>query len=661
MATKTAQREIALLVAQGLGYHQVGNLKAARATYLEVLKKDTENAEALHLLGCLLDGQGNTAQAIKLLVRAVKSNPQAHAYFYNLANMQLKQGNAKEAIRCYREAIRIKPDYAVAHNNLGQALAQTGLRSEAKACFLNAISIQSNYADAHYNLGIELKIDGDLDGAIGEFLRSLQIQPRFADAYCNLGGAYLQTQHLSQAVASYTKAIEIEPKNFKNHTNLGAALLRMGRQQDAITSFQDALKLNPNDAPTRSNLILASSYTTADAKALQLLSDEWEQVHCHPLRRSIKSHANPANPEKRLRIGFVSADFRNHAAAYWIEPVLSNFKHDDFEVFCYSSNVVVDSTTERFRLYTDQWVESAGVGDEALAERIRRDTIDILVDLSSHTEGNRLLVFARHPAPVQVSWFGFPISTGLKSIQYRITDKSIDPPEQTASFYSEELVHLNRFYAAYRPEPTAPKVDAGPVSRNNYITFASVNSLAKIAPPTLELWADILSGIQNSRLIFQSAGLEDVHLAQQVCRIFAERGVTADRLSLRGWTPMSDFLLLGQEADIALDPFPFNGGVTTCHTLWMGLPVITLSGQSAASRVGNAILSSLGLSDLVAHSPEDYKIIARNLACDRARLAMLRDSMRSRMESHGLLDGASLCREVQVAFRNMWHVWCAKS
>lgn len=661
MATKTAQRELALLVAQGLAYHQGGNMKAAKATYLEVLKKDTENAEALHLLGCLFDGQGNTAQAIKLLVRAVKSNPKSHAYFYNLANMHLRQGDAKEAIRCYREAIRIKPDYAMAHNNLGQAFAQTVQRSQAKASFLNAISIQSNYADAHYNLGIELKIEGDLDSAISEFLRAVQIQPRFADAYCNLGGAYLQTQHLSQAVAAYTKAIEIEPTNFRNHTNLGAALLRMGRQQDAITSFQFALKLNPNDAPTRSNVILASSYTTSDATALQMLTEEWEQVHCLPLSKCIKNHSNKADPNKTLRIGFVSADFRNHAAAFWIEPLLSNLKSDDFELYCYSSNAVVDSTTERFRLYADQWIESAGVGDEALAERIRLDAIDILVDLSSHTEGHRLLMFARQPAPVQVSWFGFPISTGLKSIQYRITDTAIDPPGQTANFYSEELVHLNRFYASYRPDPTAPAVDVAPVSRNNFITFASLNSFAKITPQVLELWAEILSGIQNSRLIIQAAGLEDAALAQQIYRVFAEHGVSGDRLILRGWTPMSGFLRMGQEADIALDPFPFNGGVTTCHTLWMGLPVITLCGQSAASRVGKSILSNLGLSDLVAHNLEDYKAIAQNLARDRARLSMLRASMRSRMESNGLLDGASLCAEARIAFRDMWRTWCARA
>jgi protein O-GlcNAc transferase len=210
---------------------------------------------------------------------------------------------------------------------------------------------------------------------------------------------------------------------------------------------------------------------------------------------------------------------------------------------------------------------------------------------------------------------------------------------------------LNRFYAAYRPDPTAPPVVAGPASRNSFITFASFNSLAKIAPSTLELWADILSSIENSRLIIQASGLEDASLAEQVYRLFAARKVTADRLSLRGWTPMSNFLLLGQEADIALDTFPFNGGVTTCHALWMGLPVITLCGQSAASRVGKSILSNLGLSDLVAHNLEDYKAIAQNLARDRARLSMLRASMRSRMESNGLLDGASLCAEARIALK----------
>lgn len=661
MATNTAQRDLAALVTKGLSYHQSGNWKAAKAPYLEILKKDPENADALHSMGCLLDDQGNTVQAIKLLVRATKSRPAAHTFLYNLGNMYMKQGNAKEAVLCYREAIRLKPSYALAHNNLGRSLSQIGLRVEAKASFLNALSIQPTYADALYNLGIELKTEGDLVGAVAAFDGALQIQPRFADACCNLGSTYMQMQDLSHAVTAYRKAIQIEPNNARNHTNLGAAVLRMGRQHDAAHCFQEALRLNPHDAPTRSNLILATSYSTSDAEALKLLADEWDQVHGLPLRKYIKGHANAANPEKRIRVGFVSADFRLHAAAFWIEPVMANLSHDDFEVYCYSSNAVVDSTTDRFKLFGHHWVEAAALDDDALVEKIRGDAIDILVDLSSHTEGHRLLVFARQPAPVQVSWFGLPITTGLKTIQYRITDSIIDPPGRTAIHYSEELVHLKRFYAAYCPNPSAPDVNAGPVSRNNFITFASVNSFAKISAPILELWADILGSLQHSRLIVQAAGLEDAELAEHVYRTFAERGVTADRLSLRGWTPMGDFLLLGQEADIALDPFPFNGGVTTFHTLWMGLPVITLSGQSAASRVGFSILNHLGLADLAADNAEQYKMIALTLANDRTRLAMLRNSMRSRMADQGLLDGASLCTEVRTAFRNMWRTWCTKA
>lgn len=661
MANKITQRELKMLVAQGLEHHKSGNWKAAKATYLEVIKKDPENAEALHMLGCLLDAQGNTAQGVTFLLRAVKFNPSAHAYFYNLANMQLKLGNAIESVRNYREAIRIKPDYAAAHNNLGRSLTQLGQRMEAKACFLTAISIQANYADAHYNLGIELKTEGDVEGAVSAFLRALQLQPRFADAYCNLGGVYMQSQRVSQAAFAYSKALEVDPINFRNHTNLGAALLRMGRQQDAIDCFKDALKLNPSDAATHSNLIIASSYITSDPKALLSLSEEWRLAHCHTLEKTSRKHTNLVESERRLRIGFVSADFRHHAAAYWIEPVLSNFKSDDFEVYCYSCNAVVDTTTQRFMSYADHWIESAEMANEALAERIRLDTIDVLIDLSSHTEGHRLLVFARQPAPVQVSWFGFPISTGLKSIQYRITDTVIDPPEQAANQYSEELVRLNRFYAAYRPEPTAPTVEAGPVSHNNFITFASLNSFSKITPLMLEVWAELLNSIPDSRLIIQSAGLENEGMAEQIHQIFSKHGVNRNRLSLRGWTSMSNFLLLGQEADIALDPYPFNGGVTTCHALWMGLPVITMSGQSAASRVGAAILSSLGMTDLIARFPADYKVIAQNLATDRTKLASLRSSLRLRMHSSGLLDGAQLSGDVASAIKAMWRTWCAKA
>jgi predicted O-linked N-acetylglucosamine transferase (SPINDLY family) len=362
-----------------------------------------------------------------------------------------------------------------------------------------------------------------------------------------------------------------------------------------------------------------------------------------------------------LRVGYVSGDFRNHAAAYWIEPLLAGSQHVNFDVICYSNSPICDEITLRLKPYAATWVECAALSDEALAERIRRDAIDNLVDLSSHTQGNRLLVFARQPAPVQVSWFGFPISTGLRTMQYRISDAIIDPPGLSDGFYSEKLVRLNRFYAAYRPDATAPQVGDGPATRGKGVTFVSLNTFAKITRPTLELWANILLDTPDSRLLLQSAGLDDAELSASVRDLFFQQGVASSRLTLRGWTNMQGFLRLGEEADIGLDPFPFNGGVTTCHALWMGLPVITQLGESAASRIGASILSRMGLHELVTSNPDAYRSAAAALAQDAQRLAALRASLRERMETAGILDGQDLAAQAEAAYRDIWRTWCAST
>ncbi len=659
MAGVSAKTLLAGQLVQAVQSHQSGNLKAAKAGYSEVLKRDPENAEALHLLGCVYDEMGNTGQGVKMLARAVKANPKASTYFYNLANMLLKQGSHQDAIRNYREAVRLKPDYAVAHNNLGRALTLTGQRGEAKACFENAIRCaKPGYPDPHHNLGIEFKVDGDFERAVAAFQEALRIQPGFSDAHCNLGSTYLQMQRVSEALDAFLAAARLQPGNARFQTNVGTAMLRLGRQQDAIAWFQRALELNPADANTRSNLILATSYVTADAAGLQRQCDAWERFHAMPLHGAIRAHRNTRDPDRRLRVGYLSADYRNHAAAYWIEPLLAGLQHTDFEVVCYSNSPLVDAVTERLKAYADAWIECAGLGDDALADRIRQDGIDILVDLSSHTDGNRLLVFARQPAPLQVSWFGFPVSTGLQAIQYRFTDTVVDPPGVGDSHYSERLLRLNRFYAAFRPDERAPAVGPGPSAQGNGVTFASLNTFAKITRPMLELWADIVRETQGSRLLLQSAGLEGTALQAYVQQIFAERGVAPDRLVLRGWTDLQAFLRLGEEADIALDPFPFNGGVTTCHALWMGLPVVTLCGESAASRVGASILSRLGLQELVAADANAYRTAAIGLARDPARLADLRATLRQRMEDGGLLDGPALAAQAEAAYRDMWRAWC---
>lgn len=648
------------LIGNALSLYKAGDIAGAEAIYIEVLQFAPRHADALNLYGCLCDDTGRVDEGISLVTRSTEINPLAYPYFYNLANMLAKQGRAEEAIENYQTAVRLKPDYAVAYNNLGLTLRKQGRRAEAKLCFEKATKGKPRYADPFYNLSIEQKLQGDVVNAVAACREAIGIRPAYAEAHFSLAHTYALLQRPLESISAYRESIRLQPESALSFNNMGAELLKLGRVEEAVAAFQEALRIDPINAHSQGNLLLATCYASSDPAKTWAQAVEWERKIGAPLRCDAQSYPNQADPDRRLRIGYVSADFREHAAAYWLEPLLAKHQHQDFEVFCYSnsSNSLNDAVTDRLKGFADVWIECASLSDDALAAQIRQDGIDVLVDLSGHTDGNRLLVFARQPAPVQLSWFGFPASTGLKTMHYRLSDAVLDPPGESERYYSEKLVRLSRFYAAFTPDPCTPAVGKAPLERNGFVTFASLNSLAKITPSMLSLWAEILTGAPDSRLILQAAGLDGDELQQQIHKFFMERGVAKKRISLRGWIGINDFLRIGGEADIALDPYPFNGGVTTCHALWMGLPVVTMSGKSAASRVGRSILSRMNMEGLVAETPAQYRDIALGLAMDHSQIALMRATLRDRMNSSGLLDGAALAHEVEAAYRTMWRAWC---
>jgi protein O-GlcNAc transferase len=648
-------------VCHALECYRNGNLAGAEALYREVLSQEPTHADALHLLGCLLETQGQADAAIQMLLRATAANPIAYPYFYNLGNMLVKAGRLDEAVQQYRTAIQLKPDYASAYNNLGMALRKQGHRAESRQCFKAAVRFLPDYADAHYNLGLELRADGELTAAIASYRKAVLLKPDYADAMFALGNAYSLLNRVEDAKAAYLRAIQAQPDSPKAYMNLGTVQMRMGQLDEAVSCFKQALRLDPQDAFTHSNLILAASYMSADPAETYAQCEQWQRGFAPQVEELPTVYTNEKQPSRRLRIGYVSGDFRSHAAAYWIHPLLEGHQHTDFEIHCYSNAEDADGVTNQLRQLADHWTACAEMTDHELSQRIRQDGIDILVDLSGHTDGNRLKVFALQPAPVQVSWFGFPVSTGLTSIQYRFTDTTQDPVGESERYYSEQLVRLPRFYAAFKPDAGTPAPGKGSVSKKGFVTFASFNNFAKITPQVLLTWSEILLAVPKSKLIIQAAGVDGPDLSKRIRSFFAERGVASARIELRGWTGLSDYLRLGQQADIALDPYPFNGGVTTCHALWMGLPVVTMYGQSAASRVGKSILSHVGLTELVADTPQHYKKIAVDLALDIQRVADLRASLRQRMTDGGLLDGATLAHEAETAYRVMWHTWCSST
>jgi protein O-GlcNAc transferase len=408
-----------------------------------------------------------------------------------------------------------------------------------------------------------------------------------------------------------------------------------------------------------SNLLLVLHYAPGiDPKEIYREHVRWNEMHTRHLPPAA-AHTHVPDPERRLRIGYVSPDFREHAIARTFYPLLAGHDHGVCEVCCYASLPgPPDATTARMQAHADVWRDIASLTDDQAAAMIRGDGIDILVDLAGHTAGQRLGVFARRPAPVQVTYLGYPDTTGLEAIDHRLTDAWADPPGQTEALHSEQLVRLPGcgwvFDAADVPLPE----DHG---RDGEVVFGSFNILAKVTEPMLDLWGAILAAVPGSRLLAKARGLASAATRQRLVERFGAAGIEAERFELVGAVPAyRDHLALMARADIALDPFPYHGTTTTLETLWMGTPVITLAGATHVSRVGVSLLTAVGLADLVAPTPQAYVAAAVRLADDRDRLAGIRRSLRQRMREGGVLDGPTFARKVEAAYRRMWRHWCER-
>ena len=377
-----------------------------------------------------------------------------------------------------------------------------------------------------------------------------------------------------------------------------------------------------------------------------------------PLAHFVRQHRNDADPGRRIKVGYVSADFRDHAVAYFIEPVLAHHAHDKFEIFCYYNHIRTDAVTKRLQGYVDHWRTIAGLSDDEADRLIREDQIDILVDLAGHTALNRLPVFARKSAPVQVTWLGYLNTTGLASMDYRITDVWASPPGESDRYNTETLLRMPDSQWCYHPPPKAPRVNDLPALESGQITFGSFHTLAKITPLITRLWSDVLNAIPASRLLMVARGLEQQQTKEEVQSRFARHGIEAGRIDFLGSQSFENYLRLHQQIDINLDTSPYTGGTTTCHSLWMGVPVITLAGKTATSRGGASLLNALGLSDLVAQTEEEYINIARKLSADRTGLRSMKLDLRSMMARSPLTNGEQFTQYLERIYREIWASWC---
>src|SRR5215831_9615077 len=448
--------------------------------------------------------------------------------------------------------------------------------------------------EAHFNLGNALMGQGKLDEAIAAYRRAIRSKPDYAAAYPNLGNVLMDQGRLDEAIAAYRRAIGIKPDLAEAYSNLGNALAGQGKLDEAIAAYRQAIGFKPGVSKAFSNLLV---WLNCDDKLtnedLFAAHREWDERYGQRVPR-FTAYTNDRDPARRLRIGYLSPDFRQHANVYFVEPLLRGHDRQKVEVFCYAGVMRPDLVTTRLQAFADHWVVTVGLSDQRLAERIRTDGIDILVDIPGHMANDRLLVFARKPAPVQITWLGYPDTTGLKAIDYRLVDAVTDPAGEADAWASETLVRLKGGFLCYSGLRDGPEPTSAPCLRTGTVTFGSFNNPAKVSTATFDAWAKLLSRLPQARLLLKGISFADAPPRPLFLARLGERGVAADRVELLPPLPgTAEHLTLYHRVDIALDLFPYNTTTTTCEALWMGVPVITLRGHRHSGRVGASLLTRI--------------------------------------------------------------------
>ncbi len=645
-----------------------------------------ENPQTHNDLGTLLFNADRIEESITAYRRAVEIQPTFASAWSNLANALYASGQLPEALDCCKKALTIQPNYVEAlgvlgnvlcdmdrfdeaiaelqraialrpdmpelYNNLGLGLLRRGRFAEAIAALDKAVALRPDYARAWSNRAKVLRDHGQLEEAAASAQRALAISPNLAAAHMNLATIFLDVSRVAEAIESAHRTLELSPNLAGVHNLLGNALKDDGLVSDAIASFDRALALKPNEPAILSNKIYAMEFLPdCDAQTLFEEQRRWNHLYAEPVKHLIRPHENDRTPDRKLRVGYVSPNFHSHSESFFVVPLLESHDHTRYEIHCYADVIRPDAITDRLRRCADSWHDSLGLTDAELAEQIRHDQIDVLIDLTMHMARNRALVFAQKPAPVQGAWLAYPGGTGLDTMDFRITDPWIDPPGENDSYYREQSIRLPKSWCCYDP---LTEISPAPARTPGPIRFGSLNNPCKLNEPLLQLWARAMQAVPDSQLLVQVIG--ENH-RQRILTLFQSLNIASNRLEFVGRCARSEYLRLYDKIDICLDPLPYNGITTTCDALWMGVPVITLAGKTAAGRAGTSILMNLGLGEMTARDPEQFIAIAKSLAANLSP----RDDLRQRMQQSPLMNHRQFAQDMEAAYRQMWRQWCQHS
>jgi predicted O-linked N-acetylglucosamine transferase (SPINDLY family) len=599
---------------------------------------------------------GQTIEARDLCQRVLAVYPTFGPALEVLAKIALQSGQPEDAARFMREAASGQPDHPGYWSNLGMILAELGRAAEAREVLERAVSLAPDMVEGLNNLANVYLSLGRASDAIATYRRVLTLMPNYVPAMNNLSGALNAAGDLDGAIEQSLAVLAIQPNHVGAMLNLGRAYKEAGRIDDALNLYRQADSLQPDPRSLSDLLFTMHFHPDYDARRLLLEHSQWNQRYAVPLRPLRHPLPNDRSPTRPLRIGYVAYDVGSNALGRFFLPFLSHHDRASFEVYCYCDIRRPDHIGDQLAQCARGWRVIRKLSDQQIVQSIRDDRIDILVDLSMHSHGNHLAVFAQKPAPIQITYLAYCSTTGVETIDYRLTDPHLDPPGLDESVYAEKSLRLPQSYWCYPEPPLACEVNTLPAQANGYITFGCLNDFAKVTPIILDAWQQLLLQLPSSRLILHCKN--GAHRRTLLDR-FSAAGVDPSRIELVSYMLPVDYFKLHHRIDIALDPFPWAGGTTTCDALWMGVPVVTLTGQTAVSRGGASILSNVNLPDLITRSPEAYIQKAIALSNDLDRLAALRSTLRPTMMQSPLMNAPQFTRDLEILYRRVWQSWCA--
>ena len=644
------------LVNLGMALVRLDRLDEAGERYRAALRLRPDDAESWCHFGKLLALQGRTDQAVEVYRQALSLRPRHADTLVNLGNALKSKGEWETAAACYGQALEIDPASAAALNNLGNLLQASGALAEAEGLYRRLLALDPDQPEALGNLGSVLQAQARFDEAMACYRRALEIAPGDRVARHNLATALKRQNRLGEAVAEYRRALALDANYAEALSGLGAALQAQGHVALAVPLYERALALQPGFHEPLNHLMFAlnalPNVTSADLlAAARRWTGAWPAVSA-----VATDHANPPDPDRPLRVGYVSPDFRHHPVGYFLTAIFDRHDPAAVEIHCYSNSRIVDDITRRIAGAAKGWRDIQALDDAAAAELIRADGIDILVDLSGHTADHRLPLFQRRPAPVQATWLGFFCSTGLDAIDHIIGDPTIIPAADEPC-YSERVWRLPGCHSCFDGGTIDLPVAPSPAGAADPITFGCLNRRDKMSAPALAAWAEVLRRVPDARLLLKTASFSDPETRADMAAAFERLGIAAERLIIEGASGRRAHLETYRRVDVALDPFPYTGATTSAETLWMGVPLVTLRGETFVGRVSASMLQAVGRPELIAETVEDYIERAVALATDRPRLADLRRSLRAATRQ-GLGDGAGFARALEAIYRAQWHAWC---